>query len=133
MATKQKRRRRKRKTRKRKRGGNGDENKNPNWKKLQEDWKKETINKRRKKFLELNKVFRNKFIHIGTFGKPLGLKGEIRITMLTNTLHSFYELRPFFEEDQSTILNLQLLRMSKGNIVARFFSARELKYSPATT
>ena len=38
------------KTRKKKRGGNGDENKNPNWKKLQEDWKKETINKRRKKF-----------------------------------------------------------------------------------
>ena len=38
------------KTRKKKRGGNGDENKNHNWKKLQEDWKKETINKRRKKF-----------------------------------------------------------------------------------
>ena len=64
-------------------------------------------------------MFRNQFIHIGTFGKPLGLKGEISITMLTNTLNSFYKLRPFFDEDQSTILNLQLLRMSKGSIVAK--------------
>ena len=67
-------------------------------------------------------MFRNKFIHIGTFGKPLGLKGEISITMLTNTLYSFYKLRPFFDEDQSTILDLQLLRMSKGNIVAKLIN-----------
>ena len=45
-------------------------------------------------------MFRNQFIHIGTFGKPVGLKGEINISMLTNSMHSFKQLRPFFAEDQ---------------------------------
>ena len=64
-------------------------------------------------------MFRSQFIHIGTFGKPVGLKGEINITMLTNSIHSFKQLKPFFAEDKITILNLQLLRMSKGNLIGK--------------
>jgi len=64
-------------------------------------------------------VFRNKFIHIGTFGKPVGLKGEINIIMFTNSMHSFQQLKPFFAEDKSTIWDLQLLRMSKRNMIGK--------------
>ena len=64
-------------------------------------------------------MFRNQFIHIGTFGKPVGLKGEINITMLTSSKHSFQQLKPFFAEDRITIWNLQLLRMSKGNLIGK--------------
>ena len=64
-------------------------------------------------------MFRNQFIHIGTFGKPIGLKGEINIMMLTNSMHSFMKLGPFFAEDRYSIWNLQLLRMSKGNIIGK--------------
>ena len=64
-------------------------------------------------------MFRNQFIHVGTFGKPVGLKGEINITMLTNSMHSFSQLKPFFAEDKITVLNLQLLRMSKGKLIGK--------------
>ena len=64
-------------------------------------------------------MLRNQFIHIGTFGKPVGLKGEINISMLTNNMDSFQQLSPFFAEDRYTIWNLQLLRMSKGNMIGK--------------
>ena len=64
-------------------------------------------------------MFRNQFIHVGTFGKPVGLKGEINIIMLINSMYSFRQLKPFFAEDKITILNLQLLRMSKGNMIGK--------------
>ena len=64
-------------------------------------------------------MFRNQFIHIGTFGKPVGLKGEINISMLTNSMHSFQQLKPFFAENQFTIWDLQLLRMFKGNMIGK--------------
>ena len=64
-------------------------------------------------------MYRNKFVHIGTFGKPVGLKGEINIIMFTSSMHSFRKLKPFFAEDLSTILNLQFLRMHKGNIIGK--------------
>ena len=64
-------------------------------------------------------MFRNQFIHIGTFGKPVGLKGEIKINMLTDSMHFFQQLRPFFAEDQYTIWDLQLIRMSKENMIGK--------------
>ena len=64
-------------------------------------------------------MFRNQFIHIGTFGKPVGLKGEIKINMLTNSMHSFKQLQPFFAEDKYTTWDLQLLRISKGNMIGK--------------
>ena len=77
--------------------------------------------KKRKKVPEEVLEFRDQFIHIGTFCEPVGLKGEINIIMLTKSIDSFQQLRPFFTEDRYTILDLQLLRMSKGNIVAKLF------------
>ena len=64
-------------------------------------------------------MFRNQFIHIGTFGKPVGLKGEIKINMLTDSMHFFQQLRPFFAEDQYTIWDLQLIRMSKEKMIGK--------------
>ena len=44
-------------------------------------------------------MFKNNLIHVGTFGKPLGLKGEINIYMLTHDINSFKKLSPFFSDE----------------------------------
>ena len=40
-------------------------------------------------------------MHVGTFGAPLGLKGEIRINCLTKTIQVFKSLNEYFNFDQS--------------------------------
>ena len=41
-------------------------------------------------------------VHIGTFGQPKGLKGEIRIIMLVSSFESFKMLRQYLKEDGET-------------------------------
>jgi len=43
-----------------------------------------------------------KIVHIGTFGKPQGLKGEITIVMLISSFESFKKLQQYFKEDGET-------------------------------
>ena len=64
-------------------------------------------------------MFKNHLIHIGTFGKPFGLKGEINIFMLTDDLYSFKKLKPFFSKEETIIWDFQLLRKFKGNLVGK--------------
>ena len=39
--------------------------------------------------------------------------------MLTNSMYSFKQLQPFFAEDKYTTWDLQLLRISKGNMIGK--------------
>ena len=41
-------------------------------------------------------------MHVGTFGAPVGLKGEIRINCLTKTIQVFKSLNEYFNFDKST-------------------------------
>tara|TARA_Y100001960_G_scaffold292844_1_gene335366 strand:- start:215 stop:703 length:489 start_codon:yes stop_codon:yes gene_type:complete len=41
-------------------------------------------------------------VHVGTFGAPVGLKGEIRINCLTKTIQVFKSLNEYFNFDKST-------------------------------
>ena len=40
-------------------------------------------------------------IHVGTFGSPIGLKGEIKINILTSSFDLFKNLGDYFNEDYS--------------------------------
>ncbi len=64
-------------------------------------------------------MLKSHLIHVGTFGKPLGLKGEINIFMLTNDLYSFKKLKPFFSDDGTVAWHFQHLRMLKGNLIGK--------------
>ena len=41
-------------------------------------------------------------VHVGTFGHPQGLKGEIKINIFTSSFESFKMLKNFFIQDEKT-------------------------------
>ena len=43
-----------------------------------------------------------KIVHIGTFGQPQGLKGEIKIIMFVSSFESFKRLQQYLREDGET-------------------------------
>ena len=49
-------------------------------------------------------------VHIGTFGQPKGLKGEIRIIMFISSFESFKMLKQYLNEDGETELHFVKLR-----------------------
>ena len=60
-----------------------------------------------------------KLIHIGTFGKALGLKGEIRIISYTTNFNTFMRNGNLIHEDGSTKWDFEQVRISKGKLIAR--------------
>jgi len=67
-------------------------------------------------------VSKDKLIHIGTFGKTLGLKGEVKIIIHTSNVKSFFNYKPLLLEENFTELDLIFKRMSKGQAVVRINS-----------
>ena len=50
-------------------------------------------------------------VHVGTFGSPVGLKGEVKVTMLTSSLEFFKKLNNYVNEEDSTawvFINMRL-------------------------
>ena len=43
-----------------------------------------------------------KFVHVGTFGAAIGLKGEIKINLLTSNVDVFKSIDHYYNYDQST-------------------------------
>jgi 16S rRNA processing protein RimM len=62
---------------------------------------------------------KNDLIHVGTFGQPQGLKGDIKINILTSSLESFKILKNYFMQDSKTILHFTALRkIGKKNVAS---------------
>ena len=58
-------------------------------------------------------------VHVGTFGQPQGLKGDIKINILTSSLESFKILKNYFMQDGEIILHFTALRkIGKKNIAS---------------
>ena len=56
-------------------------------------------------------------VHVGTFGQPQGLKGDIKINIFTLSLESFQMLKSFFMEDElSSLIFTSLRKIGKKNI-----------------
>ena len=59
-----------------------------------------------------------KLVHVGTFGQPQGLKGEIKINIFTSSFVSFKLLKKFFIEDEKSELVFTTLRCVGKKIIA---------------
>ena len=57
-------------------------------------------------------------VHIGTFGQPKGLKGEIRIIMFISSFESFKMLRQYLMEDGVTEWHFVKLRYYGNKLFA---------------
>ena len=57
-------------------------------------------------------------VHVGTFGKPQGLKGEIKINILTSSLESFKLLKQYFKDNGESKWNFISLRKIGKKYVA---------------
>ena len=58
-----------------------------------------------------------KLVHVGTFGQPLGLKGDIKINIFTSSFESFKLLDKFFIEDEKSNLVFKNLRQVGKKII----------------
>jgi 16S rRNA processing protein RimM len=62
---------------------------------------------------------KNDLVHVGTFGQPQGLKGDIKINILTTSFESFKILKNYLMEDGKTIFHFTALRkIGKKNIAS---------------
>lgn len=62
---------------------------------------------------------KKKLVHVGTFGQPQGLKGNININILTSSFESFKLLKEyFFEHDSSILIFKSLRKIGKKYIVS---------------
>ena len=57
-------------------------------------------------------------VHIGTFGQPQGLKGEIKIIMFISSFESFKNLRQYLKEDGETEWNFIKFRHIGNKLIA---------------
>ena len=57
-------------------------------------------------------------VHVGTFGKPQGLKGDIRVNILISSLEVFKKLKQFFLKGENYDLVFEKYKkIGKNNIV----------------
>jgi len=61
---------------------------------------------------------KSKFVHVGTFGKAIGLKGEIKINLFTTTIDVFKSLDHYYNFDQSVEWSFNSIVMRQEKCVA---------------
>ena len=54
---------------------------------------------------------KSSFIHVGTFGAAIGLKGEIKINLLTSSVDIFKSLNHYYNHDQSIEWKFEFIQM----------------------
>ena len=64
-------------------------------------------------------------IHVGTFNKPHGLKGEIKIIMHLGDFKLFQSLSPFLINDEEKIYNVEYIKFIKGKIIGKLLECNE--------
>ena len=58
------------------------------------------------------------FVHVGTFGAAIGLKGEIKINLLTSNVDVFKSLDHYYNYDKSTEWKFDFIKMRNEKCVA---------------
>ena len=61
---------------------------------------------------------KSNFIHVGTFGSAIGLKGEIKLNLLTSTIDVFRSLDHYYNFDQSIKWKFDSIVMRQERCVA---------------
>ena len=76
---------------------------------------------------------KSNFIHVATFGAAIGLRGEIKVNLLTSTIDVFRSLDQYYNFDQSIKLSFESIVMLQEKCVAlpshckNRYDAEELK------
>ena len=65
------------------------------------------------------------FVHVGTFGQPQGLKGDVKFNILTSSLVSFKKLKFLFIEDTKSKLVFKELRQVGKKIIASIDNCKD--------
>ena len=60
---------------------------------------------------------KSSLVHVGTFGSPIGLKGEIKVIMLTSSFESFKMLKVYLNEDASEKWNFTKMRIINKKLI----------------
>ena len=58
-----------------------------------------------------------KFVHVGTFGAAVGLKGEIKINLLTSSVDVFTSIDHYYNYDQSIEWTFESIQMRNEKCV----------------
>ena len=58
------------------------------------------------------------FVHVGTFGTAIGLKGEVKLNLLTSTVDVFKSLGHYYNFDQSIKWSFESIVMRQKKCVA---------------
>ena len=60
---------------------------------------------------------KSNLVHVGTFGSPIGLKGEIKVKMLTSSFEFFKMLKVYLNEDASETWNFIKMRILNNKLI----------------
>ena len=62
---------------------------------------------------------KKQLFHIGTFGKPVGLKGEIKIIMHNLEFNTFKSLNTYLLDEESMFWDFQYLKINKNKLTGK--------------
>ena len=68
-------------------------------------------------------------VHVGTFGQPQGLKGEIKINIFTSSLESFKLLKKYFIQNENTILVFKELKQIGKKVIGSIEGCKDRDYA----
>ena len=61
---------------------------------------------------------KSNLVHVGTFGSAIGLKGEVKLNLLTSTIDVFKSLGEYYNSDQSIKWSFESVVMRQEKCVA---------------
>ena len=62
---------------------------------------------------------KSNLVHVGTFGSPIGLKGEIKVKMLTSNFEFFKMLKVYINEDASETWDFINMRILNNKLIVQ--------------
>tara|TARA_B000000460_G_scaffold121879_1_gene85780 strand:+ start:105 stop:614 length:510 start_codon:yes stop_codon:yes gene_type:complete len=65
-------------------------------------------------------VKKKQLVHIGSFGRPLGLKGEVKIIVNTFEFNTIKSMSSYLINERGSIWNFQYLKIRKDKLIGKF-------------
>ena len=63
---------------------------------------------------------KKQLVHIGSFGRPLGLKGEVKIIVNTFEFNTIKSMSSYLINERGLICNFQYLKIRKDKLIGKF-------------
>ena len=63
---------------------------------------------------------KKQLVHIGSFGRPLGLKGEVKIIVNTFEFNTIKSMSSYLINERGSIWNFQYLKIRKDKLIGKF-------------